>query len=77
MHPAPYGTLPPNVLFQGRARTRPLGKKSTILYSMTSCFCKMYNFEGDEKDLFHRYPNCMDGISVKNVMDEVSKLICE
>tara|TARA_B110000211_G_scaffold225853_1_gene278658 strand:- start:2244 stop:3296 length:1053 start_codon:yes stop_codon:yes gene_type:complete len=58
-------------------RTRPLGQKSTVLYSKTSCFCKMYNFGGNEIDLHHQFPNCMSGISVKNVMDEVDKLISE
>jgi hypothetical protein len=37
----------------------------------------MYNFGGNEIDLYQQYPNCMDGISVKNVMDEVDKLLSE
>jgi len=56
-------------------RTSPLGDKSTILYSKTSCFCKMYNFGASETDLYHQYPNCMDGISVENVMNEIDNLI--
>jgi lipopolysaccharide heptosyltransferase II len=56
-------------------RTSPLGNKSTILYSKTSCFCKMYNFGASETDLYYQYPNCMDGISVENVMNEIDNLI--
>jgi ADP-heptose:LPS heptosyltransferase len=56
-------------------RTRPLSDKATMLYSMTECFCKMYNFGGSETDLLDEYPNCMGGISVKNVIDEIDRII--
>lgn len=59
-------------------RTRPLGLNSVILYSKTDCFCKMYNFQGNERELLELYPNCMDGITVNDVYDEVKKVIgCE
>lgn len=58
-------------------RTRPLGKKSAILYSKTDCFCKMYNFRGNETELLKKYPNCMDGISIKDVFKEIEKIIGE
>jgi len=58
-------------------RTMPLGENSTVLYSKTSCFCKMYNFMSSEFDLYHQFPNCMDGIKVKDVMDRVGKFIAQ
>ena len=56
-------------------RTRPLSKNSRILFSKTDCFCKMYNFSGDESKLLEEYPNCMDGITVEAVMVEVNRII--
>lgn len=56
-------------------RTRPLGNNSTILYSKTSGFCKMYNFGGSELELYHQFPNCMDGITVQSVLEKVEAII--
>lgn len=59
-------------------RTRPLGQNSVILYSKTDCFCKMYNFQGNEGELLEQYPDCMDEISVNDVYEELKKVIvCE
>ena len=56
-------------------RTRPLGEKSTILYSKTDCFCKMYNFSGNESEFLKLYPNCMDGIKIEKVINKIKELI--
>jgi len=58
-------------------RTRPLGKKSRILYSKTDCFCKMYNFSGNEIKLLDEYPTCMDGITVEHLYLEIYKILGE
>lgn len=56
-------------------RTRPLGKKSNILYSKTGCFCKMYNFSGNESEILKQYPNCMDNIKVEHVLNKIKLII--
>lgn len=56
-------------------RTKPLGINSYILYSKTDCFGKMYNFSGNETELLVKYPNCMDGITVVDVFNKISKVI--
>ncbi|MCG7489662.1 glycosyltransferase family 9 protein [Vibrio sp. Of14-4] len=56
-------------------RTRPLGTNSTVLYSKTECFCKMYNFKGNEQELQKLYPGCMDGITVDGVFEEVKRIL--
>jgi heptosyltransferase-2 len=58
-------------------RTRPLGKKSHILYSKTDSFASMYNFRGDEVELAKKYPDSMDGITVDHVFRQVKKIIDE
>lgn len=55
-------------------RTKPLGTNNTVLYSKTDCFCKMYNFSGNEIKLLEEYPNCMDGITVEDVMQVINKV---
>lgn len=56
-------------------RTRPLSKNAKILFSKTDCFCKMYNFKGNESELLEEYPNCMDGIKVKDVILQIDRII--
>ena len=56
-------------------RTRPLGVNSKVLFSKTECFCKMYNFSGNEVELLDIYPDCMNGITVQDVMKEVDRAL--
>lgn len=56
-------------------RTRPLGKKSRILYSKSKCFASMYNFTGNEILLAQQYPDSMDYISVDDVFDLLTGLV--
>ena len=57
------------------SRTKPIGKNVSILYSYTDCFAKMYNFNTTEFDLLNKYTNCMDGILVEDVYNEILKKV--
>jgi len=54
--------------------TRPLGKKSTILFSKTAAFATMYSSGLSEKTLAEEYPNnsAMEAITVAQVENAVT-----
>lgn len=56
-------------------RTRPLGEKSTILYSRTASYAIMYNFGATDKEILQKYSDCMSGIKVEQVFVEVQRIL--
>ena len=59
------------------SRTKPLSKKSKILFSKNKSFAKMYGFNFSEDEVFRLFPNyyCLDEIEVKDVMKEIEKFL--
>lgn len=59
--------------------TKPLGKKSIIVFSKTPAFAIMYKTNASEKKLAEEYPenSAMAGINVDDVMFAVSRLLSD